>query len=270
MNEFEIKIREIKKRYGKYCPTWVDKVLGKANTFVQDICFGGIERCLNGMIDIKLSARFRTFPEEYEQSAFKVMGKILKPGDLVVDVGANIGLYSVAIARLVYPSGKVFSFEPASESFMALLDHVRRNNLANMIEAYMCVIGDQPGGCIFTQDGVLGTNRIGGSKSQSKNAKTVFREVRTLDQFFNQKRLLPDFIKIDVEGYEMSVLKGAQEILSRKKCPILCELHPGYWETMDLDACDFIERAEKLGYHILELNGDPCTNFGNRKMVLLA
>ena len=270
MNQFEVRVREIKRSYGEYCPAWLNWVLGKANSCLQDICFGGIHRCLNGMVDIKLSARFRTLPEEYEPSAFRVMEKILKPGHLVVDVGANLGLYSLAMARLVYPSGKVFSFEPASESFVALLDHIRCNGLMDMIEPHMCVIGDQPGACIFTQDGVLGTNRIGGSSSQGKNAKAVSRMITTLDQFFARNGLLPDLMKIDVEGYETSVLKGAQQILSKKRCPILCELHPGYWKAMNLNVGDFIERTKTLGYHIFELTGDLCQDFNNPKMVLLA
>ena len=270
MNQFEVRVREIKRRYGEYCPAWLNWFLGKANSCLQDICFGGIHRCLNGMLDIKLSARFRTLPEEYEPSAFRVMERILRPGHLVVDVGANLGLYSLAMARLVYPSGKVFSFEPASESFVALLDHIRGNGLTGMIEPHRCVIGDHPGVCIFTQDGVLGTNRIGRSNSQGKNAKAVSRMVTTLDQFFVQKGLLPDLMKIDVEGFEISVLKGAQKIISRKKCPILCELHPGYWKGMNLDAQQFIQITRDLGYHIFELNGALCQDFNICKMVLLA
>jgi FkbM family methyltransferase len=269
MNQFEVTVREIKKRYGEHCPAWLNWALGKTNNFFQDICFGGIHRCLNGMVDIKLSARFRTLPEEYETSAFRVMEKILKPGHIAVDVGANLGLYSLAMARQVYPSGKVISFEPASESFMVLNDHIKRNGLTDMIEPHMCVIGDQPGVCIFTQDGALGTNRIGGSNSQGKNAKAVSRMVKTLDQFFDQKGLLPDLMKIDVEGYEISVLKGAQKILSRKRFPILCELHPGYWKAMNLDAKQFIQTTGDLGYHIFELNGALCQDFNNCKMVLL-
>jgi len=270
MNRFEVTVREIQRRYGEHCPAWLNLVLGKANSCLQDVCFGGIHRCMNGIVHIKLSARFRTLAEEYEPLAFGVMEKILKPGLFVADVGANVGLYSLAMARLVYPSGKVFSFEPASESFMALLDHIRCNGLLDMIEPHMCVIGDQPGVCTFTQDGVLGTNRIGGSNSQSKNAKAVSRRVTTLDQFFAQNGLLPDLMKIDVEGYEISVLKGAQKIISRKKCPILCELHPGYWEAMNLHAEDFIQITEDLGYRIFELSGDLCKNFINPKIVLLA
>jgi len=78
-------------------------------------------------------------------------------------------------------------------------------------------------------------------------------------------------MKIDVEGYETSVLKGAQQILSKKRCPILCELAP--WlleERMNLNVGDFIERTKTLGYHIFELTGDLCQDFNNPKMVLLA
>ncbi|MGD0623097.1 MAG: FkbM family methyltransferase [Thermodesulfobacteriota bacterium] len=268
MKGLEIFVRGIKGKLRIGIPG-LNYLLGEANTLIQEVFGGGIHRRLNGLIDISLAARFRTISEQYEPLAFRIMGEILKPGSFALDIGANIGLYTLAMAKLVGPHGKVVSFEPASESFQALLDHVRRNSLGKIVEAHMLVVGNKAGNCQFIDDGVLGTNRVGDSLSQRIGAKIVKRRVVTLDQIFCGDGSLPDFIKIDVEGYEMDVLEGAQKILTQKRCPILCELHPGYWRGMNLNPNNLIRLTEELGYNIFDLTGNPCFDFENRKIVLL-
>jgi FkbM family methyltransferase len=270
MNIFEKTSRKIKNNYGPALPPALLRLLEKANTRIQDALFGGVYRSLNGTVEIKLSARLRTWPEEYEPLAFQVIGRTLRPGFLAVDVGANIGLYTLAMAKMVQPQGKVVSFEPASESYAALVAHVRQNRLTKIVEAHMLAVGDEPGVCSFVEESVLGTNRIGSRSSQhTNNARSVPRRMTTLDEVFDGARSLPDLIKIDVEGFEMSVLRGAQRTLSRKPCPILCEVHPGYWKTMNLAAQDFAKLIGDLQYQAFELTGEPCIDIGKASMVLL-
>jgi FkbM family methyltransferase len=246
----------------------LNDMLGEANTVIQEVLGGGIHRSLNGIMDISLAARFRTIPEEYELQAFRIMGKILKAGSFAVDIGANIGLYTLVMGKLVGPNGKVVSFEPASESYQALLDHICRNGLAEIVEPHMMIVGNKTGDCEFIEDGVRGTNRVGDSHSQGTIARIVKRRVVTLDQIICGNGFLPDLIKIDVEGYEMDVLEGSQEILTEKHCPILCELHPGYWKTMNISSENLIELSRKLGYGLFELTGKPVLDFEQRKVIL--
>jgi FkbM family methyltransferase len=268
MKGLETFVRGIKEKL-KIGISGLNYMLGEANTIIQEVFGGGIHRRLNGMIDISLGARFRTISEQYEPQAFRIMGKILKAGSFAVDVGANIGLYTLAMGKLVGPTGKVVSFEPASESYQALLEHVCRNSLAKIVEAHMLVVGNKAGNCNFTDDGVLGTNRVGDSVSQGIIAKIVKRRLVTLDQIIYGDGPLPDLIKIDVEGYEMDVLEGSQKILTQKRCPILCELHPGYWRGMNLCPDDLIRLSEKLGYGLFELTGGSVLDFDQRKVILL-
>jgi hypothetical protein len=97
----------------------------------------------------------------------------------------------------------------------------------------------------------------------------VTKKVTTLDEMFERIGSLPNLIKIDVEGYGIPVLRGARRMLSRKPCPILCEAHPGYWETMNQNADDFAELMAHLGYRSFELTGAPSVDFGKMKMVVL-
>jgi len=268
MKGLERFVRGIKEKLKIGIPS-LHYMLGEANTLIQDVFGGGIHRRLNGMMDISLGARFRGIPEQYEPLAFKIMGEILKAGSLAVDIGANIGLYTLAMGKMVGPNGKVVSFEPASKSYRALLEHICRNSLAEIVEAHMLVVGNKAGKCYFIDDGVLGTNRVGDRLSQGIIAKIVKRRVVTLDQIFDGEGFLPDLIKIDVEGYEMDVLEGAQKILTQKRCPILCELHPGYWRTMNIPAENLVELARKLGYGLFELTGGSVLDFDQRKVILL-
>jgi FkbM family methyltransferase len=268
MKRLETFVRGIKEKLKIGIPG-LNYILGEANTLIQEVFGGGIHRRLNGMIDISLDARFRTISEEYEPQAFRILGEILKAGSFAVDIGANIGLYTLAMGKLVGPTGKVVSFEPASESYQALLDHVCRNSLIEIVEAHMLVVGNKAGNCHFADDGILGTNRVWDSLSQGIIPRIVKRRVVTLDQIIYGDGYLPDLIKIDVEGYEMDVLEGSQKILTQKRCPILCELHPGCWRGMNLSPDDLIRLTEKLGYNIFDLTGEPCLDFENRKIVLL-
>lgn len=250
MLRFQRLIRTLKKILPVKNGSKLDFFLGEVNTRLQDELFGGSQLRINGSIDIKLEAKFRMISERYEESEMKVVMDIIKPGFTAIDVGANIGIYSLVMAKLVGYHGKVVSFEPATESFASLIDHIQRNGLRNIVSPYQLLVGDKCGKCFFVEEGTNGTNRIGGSPFQSQRAKTVLKEMITLDEFFIKEGISPDFIKIDVEGYEMSVLKGAHNILRSKRCPILCELHPSYWNELGYNWDGLKQFLHALGYDI--------------------
>jgi len=248
-------------------PRWYS-LLGKINTTLLNKLSGGITRYINESIEIKLDARFRFVSVFPESLCLRVMEKILKPGLITVDVGANIGLHTLVMAKLVGSNGKVFSFEPAKESFDALIKHIYRNNMKKIVEPYQLIVGNKQGECEFWEDGTNGTNRIGGSPFQGKGVKVVVRDSITLDQFFEGNKFFPNFIKIDVEGYEMAVLQGAHKTLKKTRCPVLCELHPLYWKDLGYVGDDILKFVRELGYKVFELNGTPCLDPSEYKTVL--
>lgn len=250
MRRFECLIRSVKKILPVENGSTLGNFFSEVNTRLQDELFGGSQLSIGGAIDIKLAARFRMISERYEASAMKVVMDIIKPGFTAIDVGAHIGIYSLVMAKLVGNRGKVVSFEPATESFVSLIDHIQRNGLRNIVLPYQLLVGDKSGEVFFVEEGTNGTNRIGGSPFQSQRAKTVLKEMVTLDEFFIKEGISPDFIKIDVEGYEMSVLKGAHNILESKHCPILCELHPSYWDELGYNWDGLKQLLYALGYDI--------------------
>jgi FkbM family methyltransferase len=156
---------------------------------------------------------------EYFETEVNVFRRFVSAGDVVLDVGANIGAHSLALARLVGPGGLVFAFEPQRIVFQTLCANMALNSLDN-VHCVNAAVSDIPGrlGLADPDPGVA--NNFGGAQvsmlAGAPQAALVERLV--LDDFLNIGRL--KLIKIDVEGMEASVLRGARRLLSQFK-PVL-------------------------------------------------
>lgn len=149
--------------------------------------------------------------------------RLLRPGDVYMDVGANIGLYTLLAADRVGVAGKVFAFEPVSHIYERLLENVRLNGLRNVTSERLAV-SDSGGELTITTAGTgfdawssLGQPYMGGELSREQ-VQTV-----SLDDFAAEQALLGKvtMMKLDVEGWESRVLQGAGAILSRDDAPTL-------------------------------------------------
>ena len=161
----------------------------------------------------------------YEKLEAKVMEEKIKVGNIVVDVGANIGLHTLNMARIVGNTGQVFAFEPDPSNFKILGKNVKVNNYKNIILEQKAV-GDKHGRATLYQSDDPGRHRI---FPQTKAKGQVQVELTSLDKYFIDSNLVDkiNFIKIDVEGLEFSVLKGMKNILkNNKKIKILFEFMP--------------------------------------------
>ena len=162
----------------------------------------------------------------YEESEAKIMEEKIKVGNIVVDVGANIGLHTLNMARIVGNTGRVFAFEPDPSNFEILEKNVKINNYQNIILEQKAV-GDKNGRTTLYQSDHPGMHRIFPQTKQAKGQVQV--ELTSLDKYFIDSNLADkiNFIKIDVEGLEFSVLKGMKNILkNNKKIKILFEFMP--------------------------------------------
>lgn len=156
----------------------------------------------------------------YEAGTLWAFSQILRPGDVFVDVGANIGLMSMHAARLVGDSGAVFSFEPMPDIFAQLKANIHLN-AARSIRAFNLALGSEPGKLpIFAHPEV---NRGSSTLLTAGATPSHIVAVSTLDAFAvsDIKRRIR-MIKIDVEGWELEVLRGATNTLSGDAAPILC------------------------------------------------
>ena len=161
----------------------------------------------------------------YEELESKIMEEKIEMGNIVVDVGANIGLHTLNMARIVGNAGQVFAFEPDPSNFEILKKNVMINNYKNIILEQKAV-GDKHGRTTLYQSDHPGKHRIFPQTEQAKSQVQV--ELTNLDNYFDSDMIDKiNFIKIDVEGLEFSVLKGMKNILKNsKKIKILFEFMP--------------------------------------------
>jgi FkbM family methyltransferase len=148
----------------------------------------------------------------------------LKPGGVIIDVGANIGLYSIIGSKRVGSTGKVFAFEPSKANFNLFLKNIELNQIKNIIPinkglgdkiADKLILSQNPetgdGEKYILKDENLIKNEFNSLDSDQVNE---IISLDTLDNFqLNNDITKVDFLKIDVEGYEYYVLKGAEKLL---------------------------------------------------------
>ena len=143
----------------------------------------------------------------------------------VLDIGAHRGFHTLALSKRVGKCGQVFAFEPSPREVRALRLHLRINSCRN-VEVIECALGDQEGSVeLYTvpTNSVLNSLRPPGTTLPSSPTKV---RIRRLDDVLSEANVRNfDFVKLDVEGGELSVLKGAEALLGRVPRPvILCEL----------------------------------------------
>jgi FkbM family methyltransferase len=170
-----------------------------------------------------------------------------RPGETVIDVGAHIGFYTVQCARLVGKTGTVIAIEPDPRNFTLLMRNIRLNRLSNVI-ALNLALGAINGFVSFSLCQDPGS-------SQVSDSGRIQVKVRRLDDVLMELKIKKiDWIKIDVEGYEMEVLKGAINTLKHnRKLRLIIEVHSG-------DVLSFMQQLgfseSKLSYNIFGLFGN--------------
>ena len=146
---------------------------------------------------------------EYSEGELTLFRQLLRPGDVAVDVGANIGALTIGMARLVAPGGAVIAFEPQRAIFDILCNNLRINNLAN-ITAYRRAVGSAPGAIRVPPLDYAQAENFGGVALGGAQGEEV--EMVTLDSL-NLPRLR--LLKVDVEGMEAEVVSGARVTIAR-------------------------------------------------------
>jgi len=174
-----------------------------------------------------------TFEPE-ERSIFE---NTVREGDVVFDIGANVGFYTLLASVLVGEGGKVYAFEPLPRNLSSLKSHMKINGVTN-VEIIEAAVADHNGAARFEESP---------DPSMSHLSAQGAVEVRTvsLDDLISRGEIpAPDFIKIDVEGAEASVLRGARDVLEVRNPAILLATHgrPQHQE------CHLL--LESLGYRV--------------------
>ncbi len=191
---------------------------------------------------------------EIEKNQTKFWKKYLRAGMIVLDIGANIGYYSLMAAKRVKGTGLVYSFEPVTDTFIKLNKNIHLNQFQN-IKVINKAMSDTTGIIeIFTAD-VENTGTA--SFSEHTHFSGVREKVETItgDDFFldeETKRL--DLVKIDVEGAEMKVLKGMIKTLRKFKPLVLVEINKALLEKNGTRPYEIYQTLGSVGYEPYEIN----------------
>ncbi len=177
----------------------------------------------------------------FEDHEFAIVRQLVSDSDVFVDVGANIGLYTLLASRLVGPHGSVHAFEPLEDAFDLLKRNVRLNKMDN-VRLNPAALGESAGEAelYVNQESTL-TSLGQTGRGNVLSVKKV--PVLTLDEYAAKAGLdTIDFLKIDVEGFEGHVLRGGRAVLERSaSLVILCELAEKNYIPLNLSATAVLE-----------------------------
>jgi len=160
-----------------------------------------------------------------EPVVLQIMQKFIKPDHQVVDVGAHVGIETLMFSQWVGKNGRVVSIEPDPSNFKSLLANIRLNATSN-VQLMQVALSDTIGEVQFVQgEGVLSrvADNFNGGDVEPTSLITV--PAHTLDSLFAGKQPAVDFVKIDVEDFEASVLSGARQFLREHQPIVILELH---------------------------------------------
>lgn len=147
-----------------------------------------------------------------------------QPGSICWDVGANLGHYTLLFSQVVGREGRVFAFEPEPRVREQLMENLSLINAANVTVVPMG-LSDRSGREIFftAKDSASGTHSL---ISQRPDGESITIELLPADEYLRAGELCPNVVKIDVEGAELSVIKGMKNVLSNPSLKaVLCEVH---------------------------------------------
>lgn len=175
---------------------------------------------------------------EFPDMAFLL--HVLRKNDLFVDIGANVGSYTILAASAIGASG--YCFEPVPSTYSSLMTNIRLNDLEKRVTSLNVALGNSKGEIYFSSDQncmnhVIAENEIATNKI-TVNISTLDEEVKTI----------PFLIKIDVEGYEIPALEGAKNILSNEGlCAVIMELN-GAGNRYGYDESKILSMMTELGF----------------------
>jgi FkbM family methyltransferase len=176
---------------------------------------------------------------EPETTAF--FKKNIKKSDVVVDVGALVGYYTVLFSRL---GNKVIAFEPSPRNHRRLLKNIRRNKCKNVTVFPFAVGNTDSKRNLYVNNGGSGVDSLVPQLARD-GAKTLEIDTYRMDSLVSGR---VDFVKIDAEGTDIDVLEGMTRIITENpQIQIVLEFSPKHLRDMGQTAADFFKRIEELG-----------------------
>ena len=176
----------------------------------------------------------------------------------VFDIGAHIGLTTLPLANVVDAAGRVYAFEPSTSNLIFLKKHLKANNFRN-VSVVEKLVGNKVDVCatFFEDEGVSGMNSMARIE-ETRREKQI--EIVTIDSFSLGIGVIPDLIKIDIEGAELMALEGAKDILAQYLPTVFLSIHPRQIAALGQSVDDLKKIIVDLGYEVWDVKRDTrCT-----------
>lgn len=228
---------------------WYDTVL--------DLASGGhgIPWPING-VTYRVAPRYRyQLPSAYDPLLAEWLAERVRPGQTVLDVGANVGIYVLQFAHWSRPDGRVIAVEPNPSARAVLEKHVRLNGLDRRVDIVPAAVGATAGEAALFAVDADGMSRLGApNPTLAGRATAITVPVVSLDDLCESRAIAPDWLLLDIEGFEIAALSGARRLLAarRHSMGVVVEMHPDSWEVAGTSQAE----AESL-FRELRLRAEP-------------
>lgn len=204
-----------------------------------------------------------------EKEHVVMLRSVLEPGMTVLDIGANIGYYSVMMGRLVGNTGKVYALEPATSNFHLLNVNLGLNDMNGVVETFNVGVADKTGEQDFFQSGRSNWHTFypkvhsGADTESLVGSSSVKVPVVTMPDFLRGRRRI-DLIRMDVEGFEVEILTGLLPLLADRafRPTILFEVHRPRYDDQEHNMRVVLRALFEAGYVVATLASNQHTDGG--------
>jgi FkbM family methyltransferase len=191
-------------------------------------------------------------PHEPEPALFNFLKETIRAGDVVLDVGAFVGIYAVLAARWSGPDGRVIAFEPTPSSVAIARKHLTFNEIAaNRVQLVEAAVSDRATRATLHQYDAHAMPYVNSLvQAVDTDARAVTRDVAvvTIDDVCKELKVVPAVIRMDVQGAEIHALRGAREtIRGAPHLSLVVEMHPQCWPAFGVTDKDARETLRELG-----------------------
>jgi FkbM family methyltransferase len=194
----------------------------------------------------------------YEDEISKLIKISLKPGDVALDIGANIGLQSLRMSKCVGNEGKVYAFEPLTYLQEKFSNNIKLNKADN-VKLFPFALSDAESKAEFKinkNNWNQGTFSIGNNEQGTEIQQVIIKVADEIPDIKGLGRL--DLVKIDVEGFEYQVLQGLKQTLAKHKPRIIFEYDSNYWLSNGQNISDCYHFLSALNYTLYQITSVGC------------
>jgi FkbM family methyltransferase len=196
----------------------------------------------------------------YESEESRIVLQLIEEEDVVFDIGANHGWYSLNIAKM-YPHSKIYSFEPIKETFGILAENIKINGFQN-ISPFNIGVGKENSTMEFNYNKDMSGATSMANILERNDVEKITCNVCSLDSFVDDQKINKvDFIKCDIEGAELFALQGGKNILEQCRPKLFVEMLRKWAAKYGYHPNDIIRFMSNLGYQCFEIQNERLSHF---------